>query len=267
MRAPFIALVALLAAVAPLALGAELPAGATSRERRGLRALLARRAVRASLLSGLAFYLTVGVFEATWAILLADRGASQLYIGATLSLFSAPMLVVAPFGGRLAQRARPAVGDGTSLGTAAVCMPAYGAIPDLTLLAAVLVVHSIADAFTMPALQLAIARASPPDQIASGQGLLGAAGSQPPPLPPRSPAGCTARGARSRSIRLRRADDRAARRRVDARGGAAVCGGGSRRRIGQRVGDHVVAERRADADVAAGRDDDELLPVAREACT
>jgi hypothetical protein len=37
-------------------------------------------------------------------------------------------------------------------------------------------VHSIADAFTMPASQLAIARSSPPEQIASGQGLFGAVG-------------------------------------------------------------------------------------------
>jgi hypothetical protein len=49
-------------------------------------------------------------------------------------------------------------------------------IPQLGLLALIVAVHSIADAFTMPASQLAIARASPPDQIASGQGLLGAAG-------------------------------------------------------------------------------------------
>jgi MFS family permease len=64
LRAPFIALVALLLAVAPLALAADLPNAAIARERQVLRALLARRGVRASLLAGLAFYLTVGVFEA-----------------------------------------------------------------------------------------------------------------------------------------------------------------------------------------------------------
>ena len=37
-------------------------------------------------------------------------------------------------------------------------------------------VHSVVDAFTMPANQLAVARATPPDQIAAGQGLLGALG-------------------------------------------------------------------------------------------
>src|SRR5262245_65552312 len=37
-----------------------------------------------------------------------------------------------------------------------------------------------------------------------------------------------------------------------------------RRRIGKRVGDHVVAERRAHLRMAAGRDDQELLAVTRE---
>ena len=175
-RAPFVALAVLLVAVAPLALGAELSVGATTRERRIVRGLLARRAVRACLFAGLAFYLTVGVFEANWAILLSDRGASQLFVGATLSLFSAPMLVIPPFGGRLAQRIGPLRVMLVSIGTAIACMFAYGMIQQLGLLALIVAVHSIADAFTMPASQLAIARASPPSQIASGQGLLGAAG-------------------------------------------------------------------------------------------
>jgi hypothetical protein len=55
-------------------------------------------------------------------------------------------------------------------------MAAYGVFPQLALLAVVVALHSVADAFTMTANQLAIARASPPDQVASGQGLLGAIG-------------------------------------------------------------------------------------------
>lgn len=176
LRAPFAVLAALLIAVAPFALAAELPNTAVARERSILRGLLARRSVRASLLAGLAFYLTVGVFEATWAILLADRGASQLFIGATLSLFSAPMLLVPLFAGRLAQRIGPMRVMLASIETAITCMIGYGLFAQLALLAVAVAVHSIADAFTMPANQLAIARASPPGQIASGQGLLGAVG-------------------------------------------------------------------------------------------
>ena len=176
LRAPFVALAVLLAALTPAVLSAPLPTGTATRERHILRGLLRRRPVRASLLAGLAFYLTVGVFEANWAILLADRGASQLFIGATLSLFSAPMLLVPPFAGRLAQRIGPLNVMLPSIGAAIACMVAYGVFPQLALLGIFVALHSIADAFTMPACQMAAARASPPDQIASGQGLLGAVG-------------------------------------------------------------------------------------------
>jgi MFS family permease len=176
LRAPFAVLVALLAVLAPLALRADLPDAPVTRERRILRGLLARRAVRASLLAGLAFNLTMGVFEANWAVLLADRGASTLFIGATMSLFSLPMLFIPVYGGSLAQRVGPLRVMVGSLGTAIACMLGYGLFDQLWLLALIVALHSVADGFTMPANQLAIARASPPDQIASGQGLLGATG-------------------------------------------------------------------------------------------
>src|SRR5262245_2511385 len=175
-RAPFIALAALLFAIAPLAVAADIPSAAIARERRILRGLLARRGVRATLLAGLAFYLTVGVFEATWAILLADRGASQLFIGATLSVFSAPMLLVPPFGGRLAQRIGPLRVLVASIGTAIACMGACVLFSQVGVLGVAGAVHSIADAFAMPAAHLAIASASRPEQTASGQGLLAAVG-------------------------------------------------------------------------------------------
>jgi MFS family permease len=176
LRAPFAALAALLALLAPLAVRAPLPVAPITRERRIVRGLLARRAVRSSLIAGVAFYLTMGVFEANWAVLLADRGASQLFIGATMSLFSLPMLFVPVFGGHLAQRVGPLRVMVFSIGAAIACMLGYGALEDLWLLAALVAIHSVADGFTMPANQLAIARASPPDRIASGQGLLGATG-------------------------------------------------------------------------------------------
>jgi MFS family permease len=109
-------------------------------------------------------------------VLLADRGASPLFIGATLSLFSLPMLFIPVLGGRLAQRVGPLRVMLASIGTAIVCMLLYGVFESLWLLAGVVALHSIADGFTMPANQLAIARASPPDRMASGQGLLGATG-------------------------------------------------------------------------------------------
>ena len=46
----------------------------------------------------------------------------------------------------------------------------------LWIVLAISLVHAIADSFTMPANQVAIATASPPEQIAAGQGLFSATG-------------------------------------------------------------------------------------------
>ena len=59
---------------------------------------------------------------------------------------------------------------------AIAAMAGYATFEALWLLGAVVAAHSIADAFTMPANQLAIAKASGSDQLATGQGLLGAVG-------------------------------------------------------------------------------------------
>ncbi|NQZ97829.1 MAG: MFS transporter [Myxococcales bacterium] len=176
LRAPFIALAAMLAVAVPVVARTRLEEGVVSTERRVVRSLLTRRTIWACLLAAIAFYLTVGVFEATWAIFLSDRGASQLFIGATLSLFSLPMLFIPPYAGRLAQRIGPMRVIPISIGVAIVCMCGYAVFDALIALAIVVAVHSVVDAFTMPANQLAVARATPPDQIAAGQGLLGALG-------------------------------------------------------------------------------------------
>jgi len=86
------------------------------------------------------------------------------------------MLLVPPLAGRLAQRIGPMRVMVASIAVAIGCMATYGLVSQLSSLAAAVAVHSIADAFTMPASQLAIARSSPREQIASGQGLFGAAG-------------------------------------------------------------------------------------------
>ena len=49
----------------------------------------------------------VGLYDAIWAILMDDRGASTLFTGLTLSLYGVPFILLAPFGGRLADRHGP----------------------------------------------------------------------------------------------------------------------------------------------------------------
>jgi MFS transporter, DHA1 family, multidrug resistance protein len=116
------------------------------------------------------------VFESVWAVLLRDRGASTWLIGLTLSLFTVPMIFLAPIGGRVAQRHGPLRTVAVSITLAAACTLSYGIFHALWLLLLMSIVHAVADSFTMPANQVGVAVATPPDRIAAGQGLLGASG-------------------------------------------------------------------------------------------
>jgi MFS family permease len=116
------------------------------------------------------------MFEAIWAVLLHDRGAETWLIGLTLSLFTVPMIFIAPIGGRVAQRVGPLRVVTVSLSVAAVCTFSYGILPSLWMLLGVSIIHAIADSFTMPGNQVSAALASPPQHASSAQGLLGATG-------------------------------------------------------------------------------------------
>jgi MFS family permease len=175
-RASFWFLTGVLLVVLGLTVRLDLAAGAVSTRRRAVRSLIAVPVIRATLAMSMAFYLTVGMFEAIWAVLLRDHGARTWLIGLTLSLFTVPIIFLAPLGGRAAQRRGPLRVVSVSLAVAALCTFSYGVLPSLWMLLAVSVVHAVADSFTMPGTQVAAALASPADQASSAQGLLGATG-------------------------------------------------------------------------------------------
>ena len=104
-----------------------------------------------------------------------DLGAETWLIGLTLSVFTVPMILFAPRGGELAQRRGPIRVVSVSITVAAACTILYGVSP-LWVCIAVSAIHATADAFTLPGNQVAVAIASPPEQVATGQGLLGATG-------------------------------------------------------------------------------------------
>lgn len=175
LRAPFVFLALLDAAVLVVAWRSDLHAGVAGRERAVLRGLLARPSMQAALFASIAFYVTIGMFEALWSVLLTDLGAKTWVIGLTLTLFTVPMVFLAPIGGRLAQRRGPMRVVLFSILVATLCTMSYGLFP-LWIVLAVSIVHAVADSFTMPGNQVAVALSSPPDQLAAGQGLLGAVG-------------------------------------------------------------------------------------------
>lgn len=194
LRAPFVVLAVLYAALVPLALRIESPAAATRVQRRANRRLLAIPEVQGTLAMAAAFFAVIGLWEATWSLLLGDLGADTWFVGLTASLFTAPMIVLAPVGGRVAQARGSLAVALISTGVAAVSMVIYGIVgelrPDdpaglenppvhlaaLAVLVAVSVVHAVADSFTMPANQVSLVRAAPAADMGAAQGLFSATG-------------------------------------------------------------------------------------------
>jgi MFS family permease len=176
LHAPFLFLAVVFFAALISCSWLSLSAGPRSDEPRVIRRLLNVPAMRAALASCVAFYVTIGTFEAVWAILLRDHGASTWLIGLTLSLFTVPMIFLAPVGGRMSQRRGPMRVAAVSITVATACTFSYGALPSLWMLLGVSLIHAFADSFTLPANQVAAAMAAPPGDASSGQGLLGATG-------------------------------------------------------------------------------------------
>ena len=125
---------------------------------------------------GIAFWITIGVFEVIWAIFLSDLGGTQIFIGLSMSLFGLPMILISPRAGSLSQSRGPLNIAMFSIGVAIICMFSYGFIDNLWIICVPLCIHAIADAFTMPATQFAVIKACGEDAIASGQGLFSATG-------------------------------------------------------------------------------------------
>jgi len=175
LRAPFLFLFVTYVCVFVLIGRINLSSGPQNTNHRGLGSLIAQPAMQSALASAIAFYLTIGMFEAIWAILLRDLEAPTWLIGVTLSTFTLPMIFLASRGGALAQSRGPIRILTISITVAAACTFVYGIAP-LWLVIVVSGLHASADAFTMPGNQVAVAMSTPSDPLATGQGLLGATG-------------------------------------------------------------------------------------------
>jgi MFS family permease len=176
LRAPFFILAALLACSLPTVMRMRVPAVEGATTRNAMRVLFRSRGIRAGLLLGATLYVPIGVYDSLWARFLEDQGATRLFVAFSLTIFAAPIALLAPLGGRLSDRYGPLrVGA-----TCAVCtvpfVVAYGFFTAPIVLACIAFVHSIFDSGSTPAGQAAVANASPPELVAAGQGLYEATG-------------------------------------------------------------------------------------------
>lgn len=154
---------------------ADVPVASVAPGPRVRRTLLKRRGMQAMICMVVGYFGSFGLFESIWAIFLSDLGASQPMIALNLTLFAVPMILLAPFGGRLATRHGAMR---VAFAAVAVTIPfvgSYGIWGSVITLTALMMVQAIGDAIVMPASQLAVVEVSG-DHIAAGQGLFGACG-------------------------------------------------------------------------------------------
>lgn len=137
--------------------------------------MLRNRALVAGLMMGSAIFFMIGTFDALWAIVLDDLGASELLANMGITIFALPLVFLGAYGGRLAQRIGPFRLGPLGITLGAIYMGLYGFMPTAWAMLAVAVVHAISDGLTITSAGVAVATAAPPDRQAGAQGMLGAA--------------------------------------------------------------------------------------------
>ncbi|MEM9202723.1 MAG: MFS transporter [Actinomycetota bacterium] len=138
--------------------------------------LLRRRPVLAATVLTAALVMPVGLYDAIWAILMDDRGASTLFTGLTLSLYGIPFIALAPVGGRIADRyGTLRVMPFALTGIVGVTI-VYGLVERPGLLVSLALFEATFNAFGLPASQAAMAKATAEHERALGFGVAAAAG-------------------------------------------------------------------------------------------
>lgn len=135
--------------------------------------LLKHRAVTAAVLIGLALFLMIGTFDSLWALMMEDLRAPDWTANLGITLFGLPMVLLGPFGGRLAQRVGPYRAGAAGMMFGAVFMCLYGLLPNPYMMMGVFLLHTINDGLTVTSAGIAVGIAAPPSRQAGAQGLLG----------------------------------------------------------------------------------------------
>lgn len=130
--------------------------------------------VRVALLLALSLALPIGMYDALWDRFLTDLGASDVVVGLSLAAYGIPFVLLASYGGRLADRHGPVTVALRALWVVAPLTALYGSMTRPWLPVAIGVVEACAQAAAAPSAQAAIARAAPPGRAAAAQGLAGA---------------------------------------------------------------------------------------------
>jgi len=175
--APFLAIAALSLLTLPVALRVQVAEGTVDDApvARFAFDLLRSHAMVSALMMGSALFLMIGTFDALWAIVLDDLGASELIANVGITIFALPLIFLGAYGGRLAQRVGPFRLGPFGLLLGATFMFLYGVMPTAVAMLAVAIVHAICDGLTVSSNAVAVGMVAPIDRQAGAQGMLGGA--------------------------------------------------------------------------------------------
>ena len=132
------------------------------------------RGVTVGVLLVLALALPVGVYDALWDRYLTDNGATDTVVGLSLAVYGLPFILLAGFGGRLADRLGPAKVAFRALWLVAPLTAMYGLFDNPWLPIGVGVVEAVAQSAASPSAQATLAAAAPAGRGTAAQGLAGA---------------------------------------------------------------------------------------------
>ncbi len=129
--------------------------------------------VTGAILIGVALFLMIGTFDSLWAVMMDDLEAPTWMANAGVSLFVLPMIVLGPYGGRLAQRLGPYRVGSVGMILGAVLLSMYGLLPEPSWMIGVFLMHTINDGLSVTSAGMAVSISAPPERQAGAQGLLG----------------------------------------------------------------------------------------------
>ena len=176
LRVPFLVPAAVLLIAVPVVSRLRAPAPVPIVEEGSFFSLLGNRLVLAGVCIGAIEFATLGSFDAVWARLLTDQGASTIFVGVSFTAMALPLVVLAPRFGRLVDRKTPMLVATIGIVAVVPAVFSYGWLGVPAVLAVAGIVHATGSAALSPAAAALVAEGSPPEMVARGQGLLEAVG-------------------------------------------------------------------------------------------
>ena len=177
LSAPFLTIAALSMCCLPIVLRVPIADSAVAEgpQARFAFDLLRNRAMVAALMMGSCLFLMIGTFDALWAVVLDDLGASEVTANIGITIFALPLIFLGAYGGRLAQRVGPFRLGPFGLLLGAVFVFLYGFMPTGLAMLAVGALNATTDGLTASSTAVAVGLVAPPERQAGAQGMLGAA--------------------------------------------------------------------------------------------